>query len=80
MGVAAEVRNLASRSAEAANEIKSIVENATKKAQDGKAITNRMIDGYNELNENIVATTKLIQDVTNASKEQESAIGQINNY
>jgi methyl-accepting chemotaxis protein len=75
--VAAEVRNLASRSAEAANEIKSIVENATKKAQDGKAITNRMIDGYNELNESILATTKLIHDVTNASKEQESAIGQI---
>ena len=75
--VAQEVRNLAGRSAEAANEIKTIVENATQKAKDGKIITDKMIDGYNELNESIIATTKLIHDVTNASKEQESAIEQI---
>ena len=75
--VAQEVRNLAGRSAEAANEIKTIVENATQKAKDGKIITDKMIDGYNELNESIIATTKLINDVSNASKEQESAIEQI---
>ncbi|WP_226809460.1 methyl-accepting chemotaxis protein, partial [Aliarcobacter butzleri] len=37
--VAQEVRNLASRSAEAAHEIKAIVENATIKANEGKNIT-----------------------------------------
>ena len=36
--VAQEVRNLASRSAEAAKEIKTIVENATKKANDGNLL------------------------------------------
>ncbi len=75
--VAQEVRNLASRSAEAANEIKSIVESATIKAKEGKDITSKMIEGYNELNENIVTTTKLIDDVTNAAKEQELAMSQI---
>ncbi|BAK73349.1 methyl-accepting chemotaxis protein [Arcobacter sp. L] len=76
--VAAEVRNLASRSAEAANEIKTIVSNATIKAKEGKDITSKMIEGYNELNENIVVTTKLIADVATASKEQQKAMAQIN--
>ncbi|WP_228716244.1 methyl-accepting chemotaxis protein, partial [Aliarcobacter butzleri] len=51
--VAQEVRNLASRSAEAAREIKAIVENATIKANEGKLISNEMIKGYEELLENI---------------------------
>jgi methyl-accepting chemotaxis protein len=76
--VAAEVRNLASRSAEAANEIKNIVLNATTKAKEGKDITIKMIEGYNDLNENIVVTIKLIEDVATASKEQQSAMTQIN--
>ena len=41
--VAQEVRNLAARSAEAANEIKTLVENATTKANDGKKIADKMI-------------------------------------
>ncbi|MGB5793660.1 methyl-accepting chemotaxis protein, partial [Poseidonibacter sp.] len=51
--VAQEVRNLANRSAEAAKEIKNLVQSATIKARDGKTITSDMIDGYNELNEDI---------------------------
>ena len=51
--VAQEVRNLASRSAEAAREIKALVENANSKADEGKQIANKMITGYSKLNENI---------------------------
>ncbi|MCT7912467.1 methyl-accepting chemotaxis protein [Arcobacter lacus] len=76
--VAQEVRNLASRSAEAAHEIKTIVGNATLKANEGKNITSEMIEGYNELNENIDITIKLIEDVATASKEQQLAMAQIN--
>ena len=76
--VAQEVRNLASRSAEAANEIKSLVENATSKANDGKNIADKMIEGYSGLNENISKTIELITDVENASKEQLAGIEQIN--
>ena len=75
--VAQEVRNLASRSADAANEIKAIVESATSKAKEGKNITSKMIEGYTELNENIITTIKLIEDVSVASKEQETAMVQI---
>ncbi|MGB5793017.1 methyl-accepting chemotaxis protein, partial [Poseidonibacter sp.] len=76
--VAQEVRNLASRSAEAANENKSIVEHATKKANDGKVIATKMIQGYAGLNENIAKTISLIKDVEGASKEQQTGIEQIN--
>ena len=76
--VAQEVRNLASRSAEAAREIKDIVEKATIKANEGKEIASNMINGYKELNENISQTMNLISDIQNASKEQLLGIEQIN--
>jgi methyl-accepting chemotaxis protein len=76
--VAAEVRNLANRSAQAAREIKNIVELASKKAQDGKEISDNMIQGYSELNENISNTIDTINEVERASREQEKGIVQIN--
>ncbi|MEA3352903.1 MAG: methyl-accepting chemotaxis protein [Campylobacterota bacterium] len=76
--VAQEVRNLASRSAEAASEIKTLVQNATTKANDGKHISDEMINGYKVLNENISETIELISDVEMASKEQLQGIEQIN--
>ncbi len=76
--VAQEVRNLASRSAQAAKDIKDLVEQATLKANDGKTIADQMIDGYTNLNEGISKTIELIQDVTFASKEQQEGIHQIN--
>ncbi len=76
--VAQEVRNLASRSAEAAREIKDIVEKATIKANEGKEIASNMINGYKELNENISQTMNLISDIQDASKEQLLGIEQIN--
>jgi methyl-accepting chemotaxis protein len=76
--VAGEVRNLASRSAEAAKEIKELVQNATKKANEGKNIANDMILGYKKLNSNISQTVNIIQDIESASKEQLLGIEQIN--
>ncbi|MGJ0309381.1 methyl-accepting chemotaxis protein [Aliarcobacter cryaerophilus] len=76
--VAQEVRNLATRSAEAAKEIKAIVERATVKANEGKEIATNMIEGYKNLNSNISSTMNLISDIENASKEQLLGIEQIN--
>ena len=76
--VAQEVRNLAARSADAAREIKELVENATSKTNDGKNISTDMIEGYNKLNSNIHNTLELISNVSSSSKEQLSAIEQIN--
>jgi methyl-accepting chemotaxis protein len=77
--VAAEVRNLANRSSEVAKEIKSIVENASHKANNGKEIAGKMIEGYVLLNSNISQTINLISDIEVASKEQLKGIEQINN-
>jgi methyl-accepting chemotaxis protein len=76
--VAAEVRNLAARSAEAAKEIKGIVASATSKANEGKVIANNMISGYTILNSKINETITLIEDVSQASREEEKGIIQIN--
>ena len=76
--VAGEVRTLASRSAEAAKQIKDLVENAQRKTYEGKEIASDMIKGYAQLNENITVTLDLIQNVTTASKEQSTGMIQIN--
>ena len=75
--VAQEVRNLASRSAEAAKEISSIVEAATQKANEGKDITHKMSQSFETLNEKIVRTTQLVQDVTQTSNSQLNVIKQL---
>jgi methyl-accepting chemotaxis protein len=75
--VAAEVRNLANRSAEAAKEIKELVETASSKADEGKLIADSMIVGYDKLSGNIEKTTKLISDIQTSSNEQQQAIEQI---
>ena len=76
--VAQEVRNLANRSAEAAKEIKALVENANIKTNDGKKIANDMIEGYGSLTQNISKTIEYINNVKISSKEQQIGIEQIN--
>ncbi|WP_419771139.1 MAG: methyl-accepting chemotaxis protein [Candidatus Marinarcus sp.] len=75
--VAQEVRNLAARSAEAAKEIKELVENATVRANNGKVISSKMIEGFNQLEHKIETTNNLIDDVSNAAKEQTVGMTQI---
>ena len=76
--VAQEVRNLASRSAQAAQEIKILVESALEKANEGKIRSDKMILGYDSLLNNISNASNKITEIYTASKEQEEAIKQIN--
>jgi len=76
--VAQEVRNLASRSADAANEIKKLVESANIKAKEGQVISTNMIKGYEELSSKIQQTKTIIDSVSNASIEQSNDISTIN--
>jgi len=75
--VAQEVRNLASRSAEAAKDIKNLVEEAIQKADKGKQISINMIEGFNTLETKIVSTSALIEDVTTSAGEQSIGMRQI---
>jgi methyl-accepting chemotaxis protein len=76
--VAQEVRNLASRSSDAAEEIKSLVQKAQEKANEGKIISEEMMIGNDELKGNLDDIMNLITDVTNSAQEQQRAIEQIN--
>jgi len=76
--VAQEVRNLATRSAQAANEIKILVEDASIKTNEGKVISDEMINGYEELTSKINQTKNMIEEVSNASISQSKSISLIN--
>nr|WP_122893594.1 methyl-accepting chemotaxis protein [Arcobacter peruensis] len=76
--VAGEVRNLATRSTQAAKEIKDLVENASFKTSEGKKISDEMSEGYSNLNQLISETITIIDDVSTASNEQLTGIEQIN--
>ena len=77
--VASEVRNLAARSADAAKTIKDLVGVATVKANEGKNISDSMIQGYKELSDDIDSTISLIDKTTNSAKEQLNDIQKMNN-
>ena len=76
--VAQEVRNLANRSADAAKEIKTLAALAARKSNDGMNIANELTRGFEGIAEKIQQTTMMVQDVSNASREQLQGIGQIN--
>jgi methyl-accepting chemotaxis protein len=77
--VAQEVRNLANRSAQAAKEIKNLVQKANDKTQAGKEIAFNMITGYESLSAKINNTTTLVKQIEQSSIIQQNGIEQINN-
>ena len=77
--VAQEVRNLASRSADAAKQIESLMDQLKEQTTKGKISANQMIDEYTKLNNNITKTFNLVDDVVTASSEQAIGIDVINN-
>ena len=77
--VAQEVRNLATKSAEAAAEIKVLVESAKSKSMEGKAISDEMITGYGHLKNEITATKSIIESIAYKSEVQEKNMIEIDN-
>ena len=76
--VAEEVRNLASKSAEAAKETGAMIENAMAKAELGANIANETAASLAEIIHGITESSKLIQEIAVASEEQKLGIEQIN--
>jgi len=76
--VAGEVRNLAQRSAGAAKEIKTLIQDSVEKVDDGS----RLVDQSGKTLEEIVAAVKKVSDIiaeiAAASQEQSSGIDQVN--
>jgi methyl-accepting chemotaxis protein len=74
--VASEVRNLASRSADAAKEIKSLIGASVEKVEVGARQVNGAGTSMDEIVAQVQRVTLLISEIYNATAEQTSGIGQ----
>ncbi len=75
--VAEEVRNLASRSAKAARETASLVEETVRRVENGSAIAMRTDEAFKEILVNAEQTTQLYAEIASASQDQSKSIDQI---
>ncbi|MCI2263329.1 methyl-accepting chemotaxis protein [Xanthomonas indica] len=76
--VATEVRSLAQRSADAAKEIKDLIEASTRTVGEGAALVNRAGATMHEIVGSVQRVTGLIGEISAASGEQSSGIEQVN--
>jgi methyl-accepting chemotaxis protein len=75
--VADEVRNLAAKSAEAAKDTGSLIENSIAKASLGAKIADETSESLTEIVEGVNESAEIIQQIAEASEEQSAAIKQI---
>ena len=76
--VASEVRTLAQRSANAAKEIKTLIDDSVSKVESGSRLVNDAGATMTEIVESVKRVTDIMQEITAASTEQTAGIEQIN--
>ncbi|WIX31827.1 methyl-accepting chemotaxis protein [Salinicola sp. JS01] len=76
--VAQEVRQLASRSADAAGEIKQLVSESAQRVARGSELVNRSGETLAQIVTNVEKVTDLVSEIAVASREQSTGIQQIN--
>ena len=76
--VAEEVRNLAMRSAEAAKDTSSLIEESVKKSNNGVEIASEVREVLENIVTSVSKTTDLVTEIAAASNEQAQGIDQIN--
>ena len=76
--VASEVRNLASRSAQAAKEIKALIKDSVGKVTEGTKLVNESGAVLGDIVMRVKQVTDVMGDIANASREQASGIEQVN--
>jgi methyl-accepting chemotaxis protein len=76
--VASEVRNLAQRSATAAKEIKSLIDDSLNKVDAGSMLVTQAGMTMSEVVDSIQRVTDIMGEITSASVEQSSGIEQVN--
>jgi len=77
--VAQEVSNLAQRSAAAAKEIKSLIEDSVMKVEKGTQLANQSGETLKEIVISVKKVSDIIAEIAAASQEQSSGIHQVNN-
>jgi len=76
--VASEVRNLAQRSAMAAQQIKSLITSSVQKVDAGSVLVERAGARISEMVSQVVQVTDLIAEISRASNEQFHSLSQVN--
>lgn len=76
--VASEVRTLAQRSASAAKEIKTLIENSVACVSQGSSLANEAGQTMAEIVDSVQRVTRIIGEISSASQEQASGIEQVN--
>jgi methyl-accepting chemotaxis protein len=76
--VATEVRNLAQRSASAAKEIKSLIEDSVDKVRTGTELVDQSGKALSEIMESIKKVSDIVAEMAAASREQATGIEQVN--
>ena len=76
--VASEVRTLAQRSANAAKEIKGLIENSVDRVADGSALVNQAGTTMGEIVASVQRVTDIMAEISAASQEQSAGIEQVN--
>jgi methyl-accepting chemotaxis protein len=76
--VASEVRNLASRSAAAAKEIKSLINDTVDKVAEGSRLVNQSGQTLTDIVAAVGKSTHIVAEIAAASGEQAAGIGQVN--
>jgi len=75
--VAGEVRNLAGRSAEAAKEIKQLIDAAVQQVQEGSTLVEQAGSTVQEVVASVKRVTDIVDEISAASQEQSSGIEQV---
>ncbi|MCP5244637.1 MAG: PAS domain-containing protein [Burkholderiales bacterium] len=76
--VASEVRNLAQRSATAAKDIKTLIDGSIKNVDEGAELINQLGITMGEITHSINRVTGVMTEISDASREQNAGIEQIN--
>ncbi|MFQ5965122.1 MAG: methyl-accepting chemotaxis protein [Candidatus Scalinduaceae bacterium] len=77
--VAEEVRNLAQRSATAAKDTTSLIEDSVTKADNGAKLADKCRESLEDIVKNVTKVTDLTKEIANASSEQSEGIEQVSN-
>lgn len=76
--VAQEVRDLASRSAPAAKDVKALIQASSNHVDVGVDLVNSTGASLEEIHRQVIKVGDLIEDIATASREQASAIAEVN--
>jgi len=76
--VAGEVRNLASRSADAAKEIRTLISDSQTHVNEGSELAQQAGETMDEIASEVMRMTRLMREIATASQEQSRGIEQVN--